>query len=111
MSAARPTLLGVEGVPPQAQRAAAHVAAETLPVEEEPLRAQALHHVHTLPAEVTRVAAPQGLGEVPPPAHTLQGRHQATVTHCRGDTRPQSHTAGETPGHSQGRHQIGRAHV
>ena len=50
----------------EAQRAAAHRAAEALPVEEVALGAQPLHDVHALQAEVAGVAAAQARPRVLP---------------------------------------------
>ena len=50
----------------EAQGAATHTAAETLPVEEVALGAQPLHDVHALQAEVAGVAAAQARGGVLP---------------------------------------------
>lgn len=49
-------------MPPQAKGAATDVAAEALPVEEAALRAQSLHHVHPLAAEMADVAAAEAGG-------------------------------------------------
>lgn len=51
-------------MPPQTERAFAHVTAETLAVEEVSLSAEPLHHVHPLGAEVTDVTAPQSSPQV-----------------------------------------------
>lgn len=59
----RVTFVNVEGIGGQAQGGGADTAAETLPVEEVALCAQPLHHVHTLLAEVTGVAATQVQGK------------------------------------------------
>lgn len=58
------TLVGVISVTAQSQRAAADVTAETLSVKEVALRAQSLHHVHSLLTEVAGVAAAQTLREI-----------------------------------------------
>ena len=51
------TFVNIEGVGGQVQGGGADAAAETLAVEEMALRAQPLHDVHALLAEVTGVAA------------------------------------------------------
>lgn len=51
------TILHIEGIGGQSQRGAAVVALEAAAVEELPLCAQPLHHVHALPTEEAHVAA------------------------------------------------------
>lgn len=60
----RLTVLHVEGVGGESQRRAAVVALEAAAMEELPLRAQPLHHVHALPAEEANVAASDVDGEL-----------------------------------------------
>lgn len=55
----------------QAEGAVARVAAEALAVEEAALRAQPLHHVHPLAAEMAGVAASEASGRLPA-RHTLE---------------------------------------
>lgn len=61
-----PTFLDVEGVGGEAEGGATVVAGEAAAVEELPLRAQALHHVHAPLAEVTHVTAADVLRELLP---------------------------------------------
>lgn len=60
------TILHIKGVGRQSQSGAAIVALKTAAVKELALRTQSLHHIHTLPAEETHVAAPNVLRKLFP---------------------------------------------
>jgi hypothetical protein len=68
----------VPGVGGQAQGGAAVVALEAAAVEEQPLRAETLHHVHPLAAEEAHAAGPRRHSRCP--RRRLQG---AAVENCR----------------------------
>lgn len=74
-----PTMVGVVGVSSEPQGGATGLAAKAVPVEAATLSAPALHQVHLLPAEVTRVPAPKGLREDLSQG-TLKKRNMLAVT-------------------------------
>ena len=76
------TFVNIKGIGGQAQGGGADAAAETLPVEEVALRAQPLHDIHALLAEVTGVAATHVQGKRLPYGLLAGTRHRKRRAAC-----------------------------